>query len=110
MALYEQVCITRQELTNTQVEKLSGDIEGILSDNGGSILYKEYWGARRLAYVIKKNRRGHYLFFRMDSPPEAVIELERRLGLNEDILRYLTTKVDQHSEEQTPIMSARQTN
>ncbi|MCY3675187.1 MAG: 30S ribosomal protein S6 [Paracoccaceae bacterium] len=110
MALYEQVCIARQELSNTQVERLSEDIEGILSDKGGSVLYKEYWGARKLAYAIKKNRRGHYLFFRLDSPPEAVIELERRLRLNEDILRYLTTKVDKHSEEPTPILASKQVN
>ncbi len=104
MPLYEHVCIARQELSNPQVDGLFGEIEGALVDLGGKVVDKEYWGARKLAYAIKKNRRAHYLFLKLDAPAEAVIEVERKLRINEDVLRYLTIRVNQHSTQPTPIM------
>ncbi|MCY4447043.1 MAG: 30S ribosomal protein S6 [Rhodobacteraceae bacterium] len=104
MSLYEHVCITRKELSTFQVDNLSKMIEAMVEELGGSIVGKEYWGTRKFAYSINKNKSGHYLFFRLDTPPESINEIERRLRINEDIIRYLSIKVDQHSEEPTPLI------
>ena len=94
MPLYESVVIVRQETSTQQVEGLADNFENIIQENGGSIKKRENWGLRSLAYKIKKNRKGHYLLFNIDAPANAVQELERIMHLNEDILRYLTLKVD----------------
>jgi len=99
MSLYESVVIARQEISAEQVEKLADEIDLILKNNEGRTEKRENWGLRTLAYKIKKNRKGHYLLFNYECEPDAVIELERQLRLNEDVLRYLTIKIDKFSNE-----------
>jgi small subunit ribosomal protein S6 len=98
MSLYESVIIARQEISTQQVEALADTFEGVIKDNGGSVEKRENWGLRSLAYKIKKNRKGHYLLFNIDAPADAVHELERLMRLNEDVLRYLTLRVDEFEE------------
>ena len=94
MAIYECVYIARQELTAAQAEQLSKDLAKIVSSNSGEIKRQEYWGLRNLAYKIRKNRKGHYTMFHIEAPASTIEELERNMRLNEDILRYLTVKID----------------
>ncbi|MDH3665429.1 MAG: 30S ribosomal protein S6 [Paracoccaceae bacterium] len=107
MALYEHVFIARQDLSNTQVEGLVEHFSQILQDNGGSVKDTEYWGLRTLAYKINKNRKGHYGFVRTDSPADAVKEMERLMGLHDDIMRVMTVKVDAHEEGPSAVMQAK---
>ncbi len=94
MPLYETIFITRQEVSASDVEKLTAGFVKTLSDNGGSIVKTEQWGLKDLAYPIKKANKAHYTFLGINSPVAAVKELERKLSLNEDILRYVSVKVD----------------
>ena len=103
MPLYEHVFIARQDLSNAQTEELADNFVSILSDNGGNLVGKENWGLRKLAYKIKKNRKGHYVLLKTDSPARAVQEMERLMRLHEDILRVLTIKVSKHSEKSSPM-------
>lgn len=105
MPLYETTFIARQDISTHDVEKLTETFTQILADNGGKIVKSEYWGLRNLAYLVKKNRKGHYTMLCIDSPYSAVAEMERRMKLHEDVLRNLTIKVDVISEEQSPMMS-----
>lgn len=98
MPLYEHVFIARQDLSNVQAEGLAEHFSKILIDNGGKIIDNEYWGLKTMAYKIKKNRKGHYNFLKSESPASAVHEMERLMGINEDILRVLTIKVDKHAD------------
>ncbi len=107
MALYECVYIARQELTVAQTEQLSKDLIKVVSSNDGEIKNQEYWGLRNLAYKIRKNRKGHYIMFHIDSPSSTIIELERNMRLNEDILRYLTIKIESLPEGPSVMMTAR---
>ena len=107
MAIYECVYIARQELTAAQAEQLSKDLTKIVSSNSGEIKSQEYWGLRNLAYKIRKNRKGHYTMFHIDAPASAIEELERNMRLNEDILRYLTVKIDNLPEGPSVMMTAR---
>jgi len=107
MALYECVYIARQELTVAQTEQLSKDLIKIISSNDGEIKNQEYWGLRNLAYKIRKNRKGHYTMFHIDSPSSTIVELERNMRLNEDILRYLTIKIESLPEGPSVMMTAR---
>ena len=93
MRLYESVFIARQDITSAQVEAMADDFAEIITSAGGSIKKREYWGLRGLAYRIKKNRKGHYVMFNMETGPEALREYERIMGLNEDILRFLTLSI-----------------
>ena len=108
MSLYENVFIARQDISSAQVDGLVENFEKIISDLGGSVSKKELWGLRTMAYKIKKNRKGHYVLMNIDAPSEAIQELERQLNLNEDVLRYLTTKVDELEEGPTAIMRAKE--
>jgi small subunit ribosomal protein S6 len=98
MSLYESVIIIRQETSPQQVEALADTYQDIIKENGGSIKKRENWGLRSLAYKIKKNRKGHYILFNIDAPSAAIHEMERLMSLNEDILRYLTLRVDELEE------------
>ena len=109
MSLYEHVCITRQELSSTQVDSLFESIGEIAKELGGSVIGTEYWGVRKLAYKIKKNKRGHYLFLQLDTPAESILEIERRLRINEDIIRYMSVKVDSHTDQPTPLLETKAT-
>ncbi len=107
MALYECVFIARQDVSATQVDSLSDTFEQIISDNGGSVERREYWGLRTLAYRIKKNRKGHYVMFNLDAPSDAIQEMERNMRLNEDVLRYMTVRVEELRDEASPIMQGK---
>jgi small subunit ribosomal protein S6 len=97
MPYYETVLIARQDLSAQQVEELKNKSCKILEDLGGKIHKTEDWGLRSLAFRIKKNRKGHYVLIESDAPAEAVHEMERTFRLNEDILRYMTIKLDELS-------------
>ena len=96
MPLYEHVFLARQDLAQAQVDALAENATKILTDNGGSVVKTETWGLRGLAYRIAKNRKAHYVMLDVDAPPAAIAELERQTGINEDVLRFLTIRVDAH--------------
>ncbi len=98
MPLYEHVFISRQDLSNTQAEGLIEHFSTVLSDNGGKVVENEYWGVKTMAYKINKNRKGHYAFLKTDAPAAAIQEMERLMGLHEDVMRVLTIKVEKHVE------------
>lgn len=95
MALYEHLLIARQDISAQAVDALATHLKTIVEGEGGKVEKQEYWGLRGLAYRIKKNRKGHYVLLNINAPSGAVIELERQLKINEDVLRYITVKVDQ---------------
>ncbi|MGF1629542.1 MAG: 30S ribosomal protein S6 [Kiloniellaceae bacterium] len=107
MAFYECVLIARQDVATSQVENLVAEFTKILEDNGGRMAGSEYWGLRTLAYRIKKNRKGHYVMLRVDSPAAAMQELERLLRLNDDVIRYLTVRTETLEEGPSIVMQAR---
>ena len=104
MALYENVFIARQDVPTTQVEALTNQFSELVTGLGGTVSKKEYWGLRSLTYRIKKNRKGHYTLLNLDAPPAAVKELERTMSINEDIIRYLTVRVDTLEEGPSAVM------
>lgn len=104
MALYENVFIARQDVPTTQVEALTNQFSELVTGLGGTVSKKEYWGLRSLTYRIKKNRKGHYTLLNIDAPPAAVKELERTMSINEDIIRFLTVRVDELEEGPSAIM------
>ena len=95
MPLYESVFIVRQDVPAAQVETLSASFADIIRAQGGQVAKTEQWGLRNLAYRINKNKKGHYVLFNLDAPSAAVIELERNMRINEDILRYMTVRVEE---------------
>lgn len=104
MNVYETVFILRQDLSESQVKEATEKYSSILENNGGKILKTEQWGLRTLAYRIRKNRRGHYILIESEAPGEAVIELERLMRLDEDILRSMTLKLEEPSSEPSPVL------
>ena len=108
MPLYESVFIARQDISASQVDGLADDFTKILEDGGGKVAKREYWGLRTLQYKIKKNRKGHYILFNVDAPAEAIQEMERQMRLNEDVIRYLTVKVDALEEGPSIMMQAKE--
>ena len=108
MPLYEHVFIARQDAAQAQVEQLIEHLKGIIETGGGKVTKQEYWGLRSLTYKIKKNRKGHYVLFNLDSPWPAVAEMERQLKLNEDVIRQLTIRVEELEEGPSAGMLAKQ--
>ena len=106
MAYYENVFITRQDISTTQVEELIETFTKVIEDNHGTILKTENWGLRTLAYRIKKNRKGHYVMFNIDAPGVAIHEMERQMRISEDVIRYLTIKLDEFEEGPSAMMSS----
>jgi small subunit ribosomal protein S6 len=104
MALYENVFIARQDVPATQVETLTNQFAELVTAQGGTVSKKEYWGLRSLAFRMKKNRKGHYTLLNIDGPPAAVKELERTMSINEDIIRFLTVRVDALEEGPSAVM------
>jgi small subunit ribosomal protein S6 len=104
LALYENVFIARQDVPATQVEALTTQFSELVTGLGGTVSKKEYWGLRSLTFRIKKNRKGHYTLLNIDAPPAAVKELERTMSINEDIIRYLTVRVDALEEGPSAVM------
>ena len=99
MAFYESVVITRPELTESQVENLINELIAIITDENGKVQSTENWGLRNLAYKINKNKKGHYFLMNIDCSPSAISEYERQMRINEDIIRFLTIKIDQISDK-----------
>lgn len=104
MPLYENTFVVRQDVPSTQVETLATTFAEIVTNMGGTVSKKEYWGLRNLSYRIKKNRKGHYMLMNLDTSGEAVKELERNMSINEDIIRYLTVRVDALDEGPSAMM------
>ena len=104
MPLYESVYIARPDISATQVETLTEEFSKIIEDNGGKIAKDEYWGLKSLAYRIKKNRKGHYSLMNIDCPAAALSEMERNMRLNEDVIRYMSVRVDEHEEGPSVMM------
>ncbi|MFV0367463.1 MAG: 30S ribosomal protein S6 [Hyphomicrobiaceae bacterium] len=104
MPLYEHVFLARQDVSNQQVEALTKEFSDVITENGGTVAKTEYWGLKSLAYKIKKNRKAHYTMINIDASPAAVAEMERRMGLSTDVLRFLTLKVDEHETEPSVMM------
>jgi small subunit ribosomal protein S6 len=105
MALYESVIIGRQDLTNSQFQTLIDEFTSVIKSHDGEIKKTEYWGIRNLAYKINKNRKAHYYMLNISSSPETISEYERLLGLHEDIIRFLTVKIDKVDENPSLLMS-----
>ena len=105
MPLYETVLIARNDVTQQQVEGVADTIATLLEGDGGAIQKREYWGLRSLAYRIKKNRKGHYMLLGLDAPSASITEMERQLSLNEDVLRFMTLRVEEISEEPSAILT-----
>jgi len=104
MPLYEHVFLARQDLAQAQVDALAENATKIVEDNGGKVMKTETWGLRSLAYRIAKNRKAHYVMLDLDAPAQAVAELERQSNINEDVIRFLTIKVDEHEKGPSAMM------
>lgn len=96
MPLYESIFIARQDVPTTQVEALTTLFSDIIVKDGGKVTKIEPWGLRTLAYRINKNKKGHYVLMNIDASPAAIAEMERNMTLNEDVLRYMTIRVEEH--------------
>lgn len=107
MPLYENVFVARQDISGAQVDALTDGFAQLIAEQGGEVKKREYWGLRNLSYRMKKNRKGHYMLMNIDAPSAAVTELERTMRINEDVLRYLTLRVDQLEEGPSPVMQSR---
>ena len=104
MPLYEHVFLARQDLSQAQVDALAEAATGIVEERGGKVARTETWGLKQLAYKIEKNRKAHFVMLAMDAPGDTVAELERQASINEDIIRYLTIRVDEHEEGPSVMM------
>ncbi|AGF74339.1 30S ribosomal protein S6 [Bartonella australis AUST/NH1] len=105
MALYEHMFLARQDIAPQQVEELLGIYSGIIEAHGGKVERTENWGLRSLAYRIRKNRKAYYVLVNIDAPAAAIAEVERQMRINEDILRYMTIRVEKHEKEQSAMLS-----
>lgn len=104
MNFYETVFIVRQDSTPAQVESLAQDYTKVIRDHSGEVSKTEFCGLRTLAYQIKKNKKGHYVLMNIQSSPEGVVEMERLMKLNENVLRYLTVRVEALDPNPSPLM------
>ena len=99
MANYESVLIARQDLGASQINTLVSDLSEVIKKEGGEVVKVDNWGLKNLAYRIKKNRKGHYVLLNIVAPAKAIFEYERLVRLNEDVIRYMTIKVDEFNNE-----------
>ena len=104
MPLYEHVFMARQDLSPQQVEEMTTQFKGVIEGLGGKIAKSEYWGVKSLNFRIRKNRKAHFTLFNLDTPPAAITELERQQRINEDVLRYLTVRVEELEEGPSAMM------
>ena len=107
MPLYEHVFLARQDMSGQQVEALVDHYKSVVAENGGEIGKVEYWGLKSIAFRLKKNRKAHYTLMNITAPPPAIAEMERQMRLNEDVLRHLTIRVDEHEEGPSAMMQKR---
>jgi small subunit ribosomal protein S6 len=104
MPLYEHVYLARQDVTPQQVEELTAQWQGVIQQLGGTVTKTEYWGVKSLSYRLRKNRKAHFTLLNVDAPPAALAEIERQERLHEDVLRYLTVRVDEHESGPSAMM------
>jgi len=104
MPLYEHVFLTRQDASAQQVEELSAQLTGVIEQLGGKVTKTEQWGVKSLSYRLRKNRKAHFTLFNVDGPSAALNEIERQERLSEDVVRYLTVRVDEHEEGPSAMM------
>src|SRR6266851_767411 len=104
MPLYEHVFLTRQDASAQQVEELTSQFKGVIEQMGGKIAKLEQWGVKTLSYRMRKNRKAHFTLLNVEAPPAALNEIERQERLNEDVLRYITIRVDEHEEGPSAMM------
>jgi small subunit ribosomal protein S6 len=104
MPLYEHVFLARQDVSAQQVEELTAQLTGVIEQLGGKVTKLEQWGVKSLSYRVRKNRKAHFTFMNVDAPAAALNEIERQERLNEDVLRYLTIRVDEHEEGPSAMM------
>src|ERR1700720_2676263 len=104
MPLYEHVFLSRQDVSAQQVEELTAQLTGVLEQLGGKVTKLEQWGVKSLSYRVRKNRKAHFTFMNVDAPSAALSEIERQERLNEDVLRYLTIRVEEHEEGPSAMM------
>jgi len=104
MPLYEHVYLARQDASTQQVEELTAQLKGVIEGPGGTISKNEYWGVKSLSYRLRKNRKAHFTLMNVNAPPAAINEIERLERLNEDVLRYLTIRVEEHEEGPSAMM------
>ena len=107
MALYEHIFLARQDVSPQQVEEMTTTLTGVITEGGGKVTKTEYWGLKSLSYRIKKNRKAHYSLLNIDAPSAAVAEMERVMRINEDILRFMTVRVDELEEGPSAMMQKR---
>ena len=108
MALYEHVFLARQDLSQQQVDALVEQYKGVIEAGGGSFGRVENWGLKSLTYRVKKNRKAYYTLIDITAPADAVKEMERQMGLSEDVLRFMTIKVDKHEEGPSAMLQKRE--
>jgi small subunit ribosomal protein S6 len=104
MSLYEHVYLARQDASTQQVEELTANLKGVVEGLGGTVAKTEYWGVKSLSYRLRKNRKAHFTLMNINGPAAAINEIERLERLNEDVLRYLTIRVDEHEEGPSAMM------
>jgi small subunit ribosomal protein S6 len=107
MPLYEHIYLARQDVSPQQVEELTNTLTEVLSQGGGKVTKNEYWGLKSLSYRIRKNRKAHYSLLNIDAPAPAVAEMERQMRINEDILRFMTVRVDELEEGPSAMLQKR---
>ena len=107
MPLYEHVFLARQDVTSQQVEDMTAQYKSLLESQGGEVAKIEHWGVKPLAYRINKNRKAHYTLLNIDAPASAVAEMERQMGISEDVLRFMTIKVEELEEVPSAMLQRR---
>ncbi|WP_114008991.1 30S ribosomal protein S6 [Cohaesibacter intestini] len=107
MALYEHVFLARQDISQQQVESLVEQYKTLITEAGGTVGKVEFWGLRSIAYRINKNRKAHYVLMNIDAQSDTVAEMERQMRLNEDVMRFMTIRVEEHEEDQSAMMQKR---
>lgn len=107
MPFYEYVFIARQDLSPAQVDTLADTFTAIVTEKGGAVKKRKSWGLRNLSFRIRKNRKGHYVLFNLDAPPAAIVEMERNMRLNEDVIRFLTVRVETLEEGPSAVLQKR---
>ncbi len=107
MPYYEHVLIARQDISPQQVDALLEEVAKTVTDQGGSVQKSEYWGLRNLTHRIRKNRKGHYALLNIEAPAPVIHELERRQLINEDVLRFMTVRVETLDAEPSPMLARR---
>ena len=107
MPLYEHIYLARQDVSPQQVEEMTNTLTEVLTQGGGKVTKNEYWGLKSLSYRIKKNRKAHYSLLNIDAPAPAIAEMERQMRINEDILRFMTVRVDELEEGPSAMLQKR---